>query len=109
MWQQLAFLGKGIVVWTGIHYVAVYGYQLLCLPPNLWGLVFAPFMVPAPHCRGLAWLMDISSSSVQGVWTSIGIVLSATIVQHLPSVNLPEALRKMRGQEDEAREEQEAD
>ena len=62
------------------------------VPHSLWGAALSPFLIPAPHCRGLSWLIDISSASVQGVWMSAGVVLSAGLVQWLPGVDIAQAV-----------------
>ena len=92
MLEQLLFIGKGLAVWTGVHYAAVHGYQHFCVPQSLWGAAMSPFLIPAPHCRGLSWLIDISSASVQGVWMSAGVALSAGLVQYLPAVNIAQVI-----------------
>jgi len=79
-------MGKGLVVWTGVHYVAVHGYQWLCTPATWWGLASAPVMVAAPHCRGLMWLADVSSLSVVGVWTATGLLVSGKILELAPAM-----------------------
>jgi hypothetical protein len=83
LWELVA-LGKGMVVWTGVHYAAVHGYQWLCAPATLWGIATAPLVVAAPHCRGLVWLIDISSMSVLGVWTATGLLLSGQVLNLIP-------------------------
>ena len=92
MLHQLLFISKGLAVWTEVHYASVHGYQYFCVPHSLWGAALSPFLIPAPHCRGLSWLIDISSASVQGVWMSAGVVLSAGMVQWLPGVDIAQAV-----------------
>lgn len=86
MWPELMMLGKGLLIWTGVHYAAVHGYQWLCVPTSWWGLATAPVRVAAPHCRILVWLVDVSSLSVVGVWTAGGLLLSSKIFDLLPAV-----------------------
>jgi hypothetical protein len=86
MWGELRTLGQGLVVWTGVHYVSVHGYQYMCVPATLWGVVMAPLTMAAPHCRGLVWLIDASSLSVIGIWAASGLLISGKIIGLMPNM-----------------------
>lgn len=83
---EMLTLAKGLVLWTGAHYGAVYGYQWFCVPSTWWGAAVAPIAMAAPHCRGLVWLIDITSLSVVGSWTAAGLLLSGKIVEIAPAL-----------------------
>jgi len=43
-----------------------------CVPANLMGLIMSPFMVPAPHCFGLRWLIYQGGNSIMVMWSIVG-------------------------------------
>jgi hypothetical protein len=78
---NFAILNFGIyLTWIGLHYVASHLYIHWCVPATLTGLLMSPFLVPAPHCFGLRWLIYHGGNSIIVMWSFIGIWLLSYIV-----------------------------
>ena len=58
----------------------IYLYIHWCVPATLTGLLMSPFLVPAPHCFGLRWLIYHGGNSIIVMWSIIGIWLLSYIV-----------------------------
>ena len=70
---NFAILNFGIyLTWIGLHYVASHLYIHWCVPATLAGLIMSPFLVPAPHCYGLRWLIYQGGNSIVVMWSFIG-------------------------------------
>ena len=60
------------LMWITLHYAAVHLYPMYCAPFTITGFVLSPFMVAAPHCVAMRWLITEGSNVIVTMWVSIG-------------------------------------
>lgn len=60
------------LMWITLHYAAVHLYPMYCAPFTITGFVLSPFMVAAPHCVAMRWLISEGSKVIVTMWVSIG-------------------------------------
>lgn len=60
------------VFWILFHYAAVYLYHTFCVPTTLYGLFVSPFMVVAPQCKALRWIIHTGGSVIETMWVVFG-------------------------------------
>jgi hypothetical protein len=68
------------LLWVSMHYIASHLYVHWCVPATLVGLIMSPFMVPAPHCFGLRWLIYQGGNSIMVMWSIVGVWLLSFIL-----------------------------
>lgn len=68
-----------IVAWTGVHHLAVNVYQYSCTPRSITGFALSAFMMSAPHCHALRWVMNAGATYVINTWTLVGTLLAGEI------------------------------
>lgn len=66
--------------WILMHYFASHLYVYWCVPATVLGLIMSPFLVPAPHCYGLRWIIYQGGNSIIVMWSIIGIWILSYIV-----------------------------
>ena len=59
-------------VWIVLHYLSAHLYIYLCVPATISGFLFAPFIVPAPHCHALRWAIYNGGNVIIAMWVLIG-------------------------------------
>lgn len=55
-----------------IHFTAANLYPRMCTPLTFIGFLMSPFMVVAPHCEGLRWLISFTGTQIRNMWLWIG-------------------------------------
>lgn len=60
------------LMWISLHYAAVHLYPMYCAPFTITGFILSPFMVSAPHCVAMRWLVMEGSNVIVTMWVSIG-------------------------------------
>ena len=68
------------LLWILMHYIASHLYVHWCVPATIMGLIMSPFMVPAPHCYGLRWIIYQGGNSIIVMWSFIGVWLIGRIL-----------------------------
>jgi hypothetical protein len=69
-WYKFIIVNFGIyIAWICIHYIASHLYVNWCLPYTISGFILSPFLVPAPHCYGLRWIIYNGGNSIITMWT----------------------------------------
>lgn len=68
------------IVWILLHYIASHLYTKLCVPNTIYGFVMSPFMVTAPHCQGLRWIVYNGSNIITNMWVILGTWLCSVLV-----------------------------
>lgn len=66
---------RGAVVYLTlilIHFAAANLYPRMCTPLTFIGFLMSPFMVVAPHCEGLRWLISFTGTQIRNMWLWIG-------------------------------------
>lgn len=60
------------LMWIALHYAAVHLYPMYCAPLTISGFILSPFMVSAPHCVAMRWLVSEGSNVIVTMWVAIG-------------------------------------
>ena len=60
------------LMWIALHYAAVHLYPTYCAPFTISGFILSPFMVSAPHCVAMRWLVSEGSNVIVTMWVAIG-------------------------------------
>ncbi len=60
------------LIWITLHYLALHLYPIYCAPLTIIGFVLSPFMVSAPHCIAMRWLITEGSNVIVTMWVAIG-------------------------------------
>jgi hypothetical protein len=66
-------------VWIFMHYMASHLYIQWCVPATILGFVISPFIIPAPHCVGLRWVITNGSNTIIAMWFILGAWLANMI------------------------------
>lgn len=60
------------IMWISLHYAAVHFYPTYCAPLTMMGFILSPFMVSAPHCIAMRWLIFEGSNVIVTMWVAVG-------------------------------------
>ena len=75
-WNRTApLITRGVYVYLSIvllHYGAANLYPRMCTPVTVIGFLMSPFMVIAPHCEGLRWVIGFTGTQIRNMWLWIG-------------------------------------
>jgi hypothetical protein len=84
-WTKLKRLGPALswtysacgyyIMWILLHYAAIYLYPEFCAPYTILGFILSPFMISAPHCIAMRWIISEGSNIIVAMWIAIGGVL----------------------------------
>lgn len=84
-WTQLKRLGPTLswtysacgyyIMWILLHYAAIHLYPEFCAPYTILGFILSPFMVSAPHCIAMRWIISEGSNIIVAMWIAIGGVI----------------------------------
>jgi len=69
--KTIPFITRGMIMYAGVvvlHYSAANLYPRMCTPVTIIGFIMSPFMVIAPHCAGLRWLITFTGTQIQNMW-----------------------------------------
>ena len=69
--KTVPFITRGMIMYAvviGLHYSAANLYPRMCTPVTVIGFIMSPFMVIAPHCAGLRWLITFTGTQIQNMW-----------------------------------------
>ena len=68
------------LLWVVLHYIASHLYINFCVPTTIYGFIMSPFMIPAPHCQGLRWIVYNGSNIITNMWVVLGTWLCSILV-----------------------------
>ena len=54
--------------WICLHYVAAQMYVYYCVPSFFQGFVMTPFLVSAPHCKAIRWVVHNGGNTIDNMW-----------------------------------------
>lgn len=69
------------IMWILLHYAAIHLYPEFCAPYTILGFLLSPFMVSAPHCIAMRWVISEGSSIITAMWIAVGGVLVNKILR----------------------------
>jgi hypothetical protein len=73
------------MMWILLHYVSAHLYTYFCAPSTIVGFIYSPFVIAAPHCRALRWVIFNGSVSIDNMWIVFGTWLCSKIL--IPRAN----------------------
>jgi hypothetical protein len=68
------------ILWILLHFVAVYLYHKFCALTTFMGLLMSPFLVVAPHCKALRWVIQMGGNTMETMWIVLGFWLIKKLV-----------------------------
>jgi hypothetical protein len=63
------------ITWITLHYASVHLYAKFCTASTIYGFILSPFIVDAPHCSALRWIIFHGASQINLMWTGLGAYL----------------------------------
>jgi hypothetical protein len=71
----VSIITRGAIVYIMfilLHYAASNIYPCMCTPLTVMGFVMSPFMVLAPHCEAMRWVIGFTGTQIRNMWIWIG-------------------------------------
>jgi hypothetical protein len=68
------------IMWILFHYIASHLYIYFCAPSTIIGFIYSPFIIAAPHCKSLRWVIFNGAASVDNMWLVFGTWLCSKII-----------------------------
>jgi hypothetical protein len=66
--------------WIMVHYFSAQLYVYYCAPRGLYGFLISPFLVAAPHCRAIRWIIHNGGNMVDNMWLILGTWLCSKVM-----------------------------
>jgi len=66
--------------WMMLHYFSAQLYVYYCAPRGLYGFLISPFLVAAPHCRAIRWIIHNGGNMVDNMWLILGTWLCSKVI-----------------------------
>ena len=60
------------IMWVALHYAAVHLYPAYCAPFTITGFILSSFMVAAPHCVAMRWMITEGANVIVTMWVAVG-------------------------------------
>lgn len=76
------------LMWITLHYSAIHLYPIYCAPLTITGFIFSPFMVSAPHCVAMRWLVNEGANVIITMWVAVGAYAIQLMLRRPPNVVL---------------------
>jgi hypothetical protein len=70
------------LIWMFIHHISAHMYIYFCTPNTWYGLIISPFMVSAPHCSAIRWVMYEGGNMINTMWISVGTYMATKILTY---------------------------
>jgi len=67
------------IFWIIVHYISSHMYIYFCTSPTSSGFVMSSFMLAAPHCQALRWLVYNGGNTIISTWITFGFWLLSYI------------------------------
>jgi hypothetical protein len=58
--------------WIMLHYFSAHLYVYYCVPSGIYGFLISPFLVAAPHCRAIRWILQSGGAMMDNMWLVFG-------------------------------------
>jgi hypothetical protein len=66
--------------WMMLHYFSAQLYVYYCAPRGFYGFLISPFLVAAPHCRAIRWVIHNGGNMVDNMWLILGTWLCSKVI-----------------------------
>ena len=73
------------ILWISAFYFASHLHVKYCVPATVLGFILTPFLVPAPHCQAMRWVIYNGGNSIMSAW----FILGAWIITYLRPIQRP--------------------
>ena len=57
--------------WICLHYISAKMYTYYCVPNFFTGFIISPFLVSAPHCRAIRWVVHNGGNTIDNMWVML--------------------------------------
>ena len=74
------------IMWVALHYAAVHLYPAYCAPFTITGFILSSFMVAAPHCVAMRWLITEGANVIVTMWVAVGAYAIQLMIRRQPNV-----------------------
>ena len=78
--QYLYSASSIYLFWIMLHYFSAQLYVYYCAPRGFYGFLISPFLVAAPHCRAIRWIIHNGGNMVDNMWLILGTWLCSKII-----------------------------
>ena len=78
--QQVYGASSIYLFWIILHYFSAQLYVYYCAPRGFYGFLISPFLVAAPHCRAIRWIIHNGGNMVDNMWLILGTWLCSKII-----------------------------
>ena len=68
------------LLWIFIHHISAHVYIYFCTPNTIYGIFTSPFMVAAPHCTAIRWVMYEGGQMITTMWISFGTYIASKMM-----------------------------
>lgn len=72
LFQLIISISGVYFLWIFLHYFASHLYVKLCVPDSILGFLISPFLITAPYCVGLRWIIQTGANSINNMWIVLG-------------------------------------
>lgn len=66
--------------WICLHYLAANMYTYYCVPSFFQGFIMSPFLVSAPHCRAIRWVVHNGGNTIDNMWIMLATWLCSRLI-----------------------------
>lgn len=66
--------------WICLHYLAANMYTYYCVPSFFQGFIMSPFLVSAPHCRAIRWVVHNGGNTIDNMWIMLATWLCSKLI-----------------------------
>jgi hypothetical protein len=70
--QYVYSVSRLYLCWIILHYFSAQLYVYYCAPRGFYGFLISPFLVAAPHCRAIRWIIHNGGNMVDNMWIILG-------------------------------------
>ena len=88
--EYIQYFGKFIIdvigiyiCWLILHLIAANLYTKYCAELSLWGIIKSAFVIPAPHCQAMRWIITTGGSIITQMWVVLGTWFCAKLCKNL--------------------------
>jgi hypothetical protein len=71
------------ILWIVLHFIAANLYPIFCAELSIFGFVKSIFVAQTPHCIALRWVIYNGGNSINSMWISLGLWITAKIFKNI--------------------------
>ena len=70
------------ILWISIHFICSNMYPHFCAEFTAIGFIKSMFVIEAPHCEAMRWVIYNGGNIIHGMWAAIGIWFTKQLLVH---------------------------